>query len=116
MSGQFEQRRLARPLYQLDVLDAFVGEEQMRLRAELRAAWRGVAAAPPTRVPRDAAQRAAGRELGAARRRHDELSSGPAAEESRLADLRALVEDTEGLREDAEDSLRAEREGVRPGR
>jgi DNA repair protein RecN (Recombination protein N) len=92
MSGQFEQRRLARPSYQLDVLDAFVGEEQMRLRAELRAAWR---------------------ELGAARRRHDELSSGTAAEESRLADLRALVEDTEGLREDAEDSLRAERERLR---
>ena len=28
MSGQFEQRRLARPAYQLDVLDAFVGDEQ----------------------------------------------------------------------------------------
>ena len=52
MSGQFEQRRLARPSYQLDVLDAFVGEEQLRLRAQLRAAWR---------------------ELGAARRRHDQL-------------------------------------------
>ena len=92
MSGQFEQRRLARPSYQLEVLDAFVGEDQMRLRAELRAAWR---------------------ELGAARRRHDELSSGTAAEESRLADLRALVEDTEGLSQDAEDSLRAERERLR---
>jgi DNA repair protein RecN (Recombination protein N) len=92
MSGQFEQRRLARPSYQLDVLDAFVGEGQMRLRAELRAAWR---------------------ELGAARRRHDELSSGTAAEESRLADLRALVEDTEGLSKDAEDSLRAGRERLR---
>ena len=30
MSGQFEQRRLGRPSYQLDVLDAFVGEEQLR--------------------------------------------------------------------------------------
>src|ERR671915_2609487 len=28
MSGQFEQRRLARPSYQLEVLDRFVGEEQ----------------------------------------------------------------------------------------
>ncbi len=92
MSGQFEQRRLARPSYQLDVLDAFVGEEQLRLRAELRLAWR---------------------ELGAARRRHDELSSGAAAEESRLAELRALVEDTDGLTDDAEDSLRAERERLR---
>jgi DNA repair protein RecN (Recombination protein N) len=92
MSGQFEQRRLSRPSYQLDVLDAFSGEKQLGLRGELRAAWR---------------------ELGAARRRHDELSSGAADEESRLAELRALVEDTEGLEKDAEDSLRAERERLR---
>ncbi|MBA3348383.1 MAG: AAA family ATPase, partial [Actinobacteria bacterium] len=32
MSGQFEQRRLARPSYQLDVLDAYCGEEQLRRR------------------------------------------------------------------------------------
>ena len=92
MSGQFEQRRLARPSYQLDVLDAFVGDEQLRLRAELRAAWR---------------------ELAAARRRHDELSGDAAAEEARLAELRALVEDTNGLTEDAEDALRGERERLR---
>ena len=92
MSGQFEQRRLARPSYQLDVLDAFVGEEQLRLRAELRAAWR---------------------ELGAARRRHDQLRGGAAVEEARLAELRALVEDTDGLTEDAEPSLLAERERLR---
>jgi DNA repair protein RecN (Recombination protein N) len=92
MSGQFEQRRLARASYQLDVLDAFVGEEQLRLRAELRAAWR---------------------QLGIARRRHEELSQGAAAEESRLVELRALVEDTEGLTGDAEDSLRTERERLR---
>ena len=92
MSGQFEQRRLARPSYQLDVLDAFVGEEQLRLRAKLRAAWR---------------------ELAAVRRRHEELSSGAAAEEARLAELRGLVEDTDGLTDDAEDSLRAERERLR---
>ena len=29
MSGQFEQRRLARRSYQLDVLDSFAGEEQL---------------------------------------------------------------------------------------
>src|SRR5213076_3615192 len=52
MSGQFEQRRLARASYQLDVLDAFCGEEQQRRRAEARAAWR---------------------ELQAAKRRHEEL-------------------------------------------
>src|SRR5881296_3504338 len=28
MSGQFEQRRLSRPSYQLDVLDAFTGDDQ----------------------------------------------------------------------------------------
>src|SRR3954452_14925328 len=45
MSGQFEQRRLSRPSYQLDVLDSFAGEDQLRLRSELRAAWRELAAA-----------------------------------------------------------------------
>ena len=92
MSGQFEQRRLARPSYQLDLLDAFAGEDQQRRRAELRLAWR---------------------ELGAARRRHDELEHGAAAAESRLAELRALVEDTDGLGPDAEETLRAERERLR---
>jgi DNA repair protein RecN (Recombination protein N) len=92
MSGQFEQRRLARASYQLDVLDSFIGEEQLRARAELRAAWR---------------------ELAAARRRHDELSQGAAAEESRLADLRALVEDTKDFEAGAEDALRAERDRLR---
>ena len=92
MSGQFEQRRLARASYQLGVLDSFAGEEQLRLGAELRAAWR---------------------ELGAARRRHEELGQGAAAEEARMAELRALVEDTEGLEPDAEDALRGERERLR---
>jgi DNA repair protein RecN (Recombination protein N) len=92
MSGQFEQRRLARPSYQLDVLDAFVGDDQHRRRAELRRAWR---------------------ELQAARRRHDELTRSAADFEARLSELRALVEDTEGLEPDTEASLRAERERLR---
>jgi DNA repair protein RecN (Recombination protein N) len=92
MSGQFEQRRLARASYQLDVLDAFIGEEQLRRRSEARSAWR---------------------ELTAARRRHDDLRSGAAAEEARLAELRALVEGTADLEPDAEESLRAERERLR---
>jgi DNA repair protein RecN (Recombination protein N) len=92
MSGQFEQRRLARPAYQLDVLDSFIGDDQLRLRSELRAAWRA---------------------LGAARRRHDELSQGAAEEASRLAELQALVEDTEGLELDGEDTLRSERARLR---
>jgi DNA repair protein RecN (Recombination protein N) len=92
MSGQFEQRRLARSGYQLDVLDSFVGAEQLRRRAESRLAWR---------------------ELTAARRRQEELQEGAAAADARLAELRALVEDTAGLEPDAEESLRGERERLR---
>jgi DNA repair protein RecN (Recombination protein N) len=90
MSGQFEQRRLARPAYQLELLDRFCGNEQ--LRAEARVAWR---------------------ELGAARRRYDELTRDAAAAEARLAELRALVEDTDGLEAGQEESLREERERLR---
>src|SRR4029077_444599 len=39
MSGQFEQRRLARPSFQLDVLDAFCGEAQQDRRSAGRVAW-----------------------------------------------------------------------------
>jgi DNA repair protein RecN (Recombination protein N) len=92
MSGQFEQRRLARASYQLDVLDAFCGDEQLRRRAEARIAWR---------------------ELQAARRRYEELRGGADAAEARLAELRALVEDTLGMEVEDEDSLRAERERLR---
>ncbi len=92
MSGQFEQRRLARPSYQLDVLDAFAGEKQVALRGELRLAWR---------------------ELNAARHRHEELAQGAAAAEARVAELRALVEDTQGLEPGDEDRLRSERERLR---
>jgi len=92
MSGQFEQRRLARPSYQLDVLDSFIGEEQLRRRAESRLSWR---------------------ELTAARRRHEEHQAGAAAAAERLTELRALVEDTEGLEADTEERLRGERERLR---
>jgi DNA repair protein RecN (Recombination protein N) len=92
VSGQFEQRRLSRPSYQLDVLDSFAGSEQLQRRGELRAAWR---------------------ELVAARRRHDELTRDAAAGEARLAELEALVEDTSGFEPGLEDALRAERERFR---
>jgi DNA repair protein RecN (Recombination protein N) len=92
MSGQFEQRRLARASYQLDVLDAFCGDDQLRRRAAARLAWR---------------------ELQAVRRRHDELQGGAEAAEARLDELRALVEDTLGIEAEDEDSLRAERERLR---
>jgi DNA repair protein RecN (Recombination protein N) len=92
MSGQFEQRRLARPAYQLDVLDSFVGEEQLRRRAAMRMAWR---------------------DLACARRRHDEIAADSAAAEARLAELVALVEDTAGFERTTEASLLAERERLR---
>ena len=89
MSGQFEQRRLARPSYQLEVLDRFCGDEQLARRAAARTAWR---------------------ELQSARRRHEVLTANLALAEARLAELRALVEDTEDLQLEDEDKLRAERE------
>jgi len=92
MSGQFEQRRLARPSYQLDVLDAFVGDEQLRRRAEMRRAWR---------------------ELQAARRRWDEVTRDAEQGQARIAELRVLVEETDGLAADAETTLRGERERLR---
>jgi DNA repair protein RecN (Recombination protein N) len=92
MSGQFEQRRLGRPSYQLDVLDAFVGEEQLRRRREARLAWR---------------------QLAAARKRHDELTRGAAAEEARLNELRALVDATESFEPGGEQAFRDERERLR---
>jgi DNA repair protein RecN (Recombination protein N) len=92
MSGQFEQRRLARPAYQLDVLDTFVGEAQVRRRAEARLAWR---------------------EFLAARRRHDALTAGAETERARLDELRMLVEETAELEPATEEDLRVERERLR---
>jgi DNA repair protein RecN (Recombination protein N) len=92
MSGQFEQRRLARPAFQLEVLDAFLGEEQLRGRDEHARAWR---------------------ELVAARRRRDDLALAEAGRAERLTELRQLVSRTEGFQPDGEDTLRAERERLR---
>ena len=89
MSGQFEQRRLARPSYQLEVLDRFCGDEQLTRRAAARTAWR---------------------DLQAARRRHDDLAANAALAEARLAELLALVEDTDGMEPGEEERLRVERE------
>jgi DNA repair protein RecN (Recombination protein N) len=94
MSGQFEQRRLARRSYQLDVLDAFAGPEQARRRAAAREAWRA---------------------LATARRRHDDVTRDAASEEARVAELRALVEDAAGVAEEDEPALRDERERLRHG-
>jgi DNA repair protein RecN (Recombination protein N) len=88
MSGQFEQRRLARPAYQRGVLDAFA-------RIDIRDAQR------------------AWRDLQAARRAYDELTRDATAAQAALDELRALAEDTEGLEAGQEDDLRADRERLR---
>ena len=92
MSGQFEQRRLARPAYQLDVLDAFCGPEQAARREEARRAWRV---------------------LVDARRRHEDLTRDAGAAAARLEELRALVDDTAGMHAGEEEALRGERERLR---
>jgi DNA repair protein RecN (Recombination protein N) len=92
MSGQFEQRRLARAAFQLEVLDAFVGEEQLRRRDEHARAWR---------------------ELVVARRRREELAQAEAGRAGRLAELRELVDRTAGFEADTEERLRAQRERLR---
>jgi DNA repair protein RecN (Recombination protein N) len=71
------------------VLDPFCGEEQLARRAAARTAWR---------------------DLQAAARRHDELTANAAIAEARLAELRALVDDTDGMEAGDEDRLRGERE------
>ena len=76
--------------FQLEVLDAFT--ENAELRKAARQVWR---------------------ELLAARRRHQDVLAGEAAREERVAELRALVEDTDGFEPGAETALREEREKLR---
>ncbi len=92
MSGQFEQRRLARPSHQLDLLDRHVGKEQLLRREASRRAWQS---------------------LTTARRRVIELDRDAGALEDRIGELTALVEDTDGLDPGREDELRSERERLR---
>jgi DNA repair protein RecN (Recombination protein N) len=92
MSGQFEQRRLARTSHQLAVLDAFCGEEQLARVEEAGRAWR---------------------ELTAARRQHAELARDAGSLKARTAELEALVESAEGLEPGEEEELRARRERLR---
>ena len=92
MSGQFEQRRLARPSFQLDVLDAFCGVEQLERRRDAAAAWR---------------------ELKAVQSRYEELMRDAGAAAAHLQELEALVAETEGMGPDDEEVLRIRRERLR---
>lgn len=88
MSGQFEQRRLARSSFQLGLLDAYAGDEQLRRRAEHARAWR---------------------ELQTARKRRNELAAAAADRAGRIEELRELAARTEGLDAASEERLLAER-------
>jgi DNA repair protein RecN (Recombination protein N) len=92
MSGQFEQRRLARPAFQLDVLDAFCGPEQLERRREAAQGWR---------------------DLRAARRAYEELTLDADAAAAHIAELEALVADTEDLAPGDEEGLKTQRERLR---
>ena len=92
LSGQFAQRRLARPAHQRNLLDAFVGADQQARRVEAREAWR---------------------HLGEATRRLEELERGADTERARLDELATLAADTDGLEPGEEEALRGERERMR---
>ncbi len=92
MSGQFEQRRLARPSYQLAALDAFCGPDQAQRRRDAREAWQA---------------------LQTALRHRAEAEQDAGAAAARIGELEALVSETEGMEPGAEDELRAERDLLR---
>jgi DNA repair protein RecN (Recombination protein N) len=92
MSGQFEQRRLGRASFQLDVLDAFCGADQEARRREARIVWR---------------------ELVVARRRYHELTADADAVAARRAELEAFADATRGLESGDQEELRARRERLR---
>ena len=94
MSGQFEQRRLARPSYQLDVLDAFVGAEQLRAAAGGAGGMAGA---------------------HAARRRRDEIARGRVRRDGARRACATSSSAAKGSSAGEEDALRAERERMRHG-
>ncbi len=89
MSGQFEQRRLARASHRLSLLDAFAGEAQLQRLRATTVAWR---------------------ELRAATRAYEEAMASTDDRTSRRTELGALVDATEGLEGGVDASLRAEQE------
>ena len=89
MSGQFEQRRLARASHRLALLDAFAGPEQHKRLAGATDAWR---------------------DLRLASAEYERAMGSTEDREAHLNELRALLEATEGLTPDLESELTQERE------
>lgn len=89
LSGQFESRRLAKPSYQMDLLDAFAGEEQTKCRGECVQAWK---------------------KLTAARRKHEEISNNRAGHEAMVEELRLLIETCADFKVGEDKTLRNESE------
>ena len=89
MSGQFEQRRLARASHRLGLLDAFAGPEQRARLAEAAAAWT---------------------DLRAATVEYERAMGSTEDREAHLRELRALLAATEGLVPELEAELIIERE------
>ena len=113
MSGQFEQRRLARASYRLDVLDGFVGDEQRRRRREAQLAWRGLgrgAKGARGGRPRRGGRRGAPRRAARARGGHRGVRAGRRG--------RALRTERERLRHLTElaEGAAAAAEALAPGR
>lgn len=88
LSGQFESRRLAKPSYQMDLLDAFSGDEQLVRRVECAKAWK---------------------RMTEARRRRDEILADRAGHDARLEELKLLVEATADFADGEEKTLSIER-------
>ena len=118
LSGQFAQRRLARPSYQLDLLDAFVGTGAAR--AEERRA-RGLArrCRPPTRRLEEL-ERGRRRRAGPARRargaRRGHRGARRPGEEDALRAERERIRHVAELGEGAAAARRSARPGRRRGR
>ena len=89
MSGQFEQRRLARASHRLDLVDAFAGPEQHERLVATASAWRA---------------------LRAASAEYERAMGSSEDREAHLNELRALLEAAEGLTPTLETDLVAERE------
>lgn len=87
VSGQFEQRRLAKPFYQLDLLDAYIGEKQLLLREGAANDWK---------------------KLVQVKRQRDEVAKNEEAAKMQIEELNLLVEQTRTFSPGEEQQLKRE--------